>query len=84
MLLMSLYIIYLYLLSSINLFLGRTSLIYAAKSNNTDTVRILLEHGANVNTMHEVGKLHIIIAAISSYPSIYNLYTGWTKIKCVF
>ena len=35
------YIIYLYL--------GKTSLMYAAQYGYTETVRILLEHGANVN-----------------------------------
>ena len=30
------------------LYLGRTSLIYAAWNGHTDTVIILLEHGANV------------------------------------
>ena len=31
------------------LYLGRTSLMYAAQHGNTDTVKILLEHGADVN-----------------------------------
>ena len=32
----------------------------AAESGNTDTVRILLEHGADVNAKDVYGKLHIL------------------------
>ena len=46
------------------LYLGKTSLMYAAKesrgryaaeSRNTDTVQMLLEHGADVNTKDNSG-----------------------------
>ena len=37
------------------LYLGRTSLMYAAWNGNTDTVKILLEHGAEVNTKDNSG-----------------------------
>ena len=36
--------------------------MYAAKSGNTDTVRILLEHGADINTKDNNGKLHKFIS----------------------
>ena len=39
----------------IYLYLGRTSLMYAAENGNTDTVKILLEHGAEVNTKDKDG-----------------------------
>ena len=32
----------------------------AAESGNTDTVRIILEHGADVNAKDVYGKLHIL------------------------
>ena len=51
-----------------------TSLMKAAEYDNTDTVRILLEHGADVNTKNNWGELHTIILTISIHPSI-NLYT---------
>ena len=35
------------------------------------TVKILLEHGADVNAKDEHGKLHTIIFTISIHPSIY-------------
>ena len=40
---------------SIYLHIGRTSLMNAARSGNTDTVKILLEHGAEVNTKDKDG-----------------------------
>ena len=39
----------------IYLYLGKTSLMYAAENGNTDTVKILLEHGADVNTKDNSG-----------------------------
>ena len=38
--------------------------MYAA---NTDIVRILLEHGADINTKDNQGKLHTIIVKTSIY-----------------
>ena len=32
--------------------------MWAAKEGNTDTVRILLEHGADINTKDNSGKLN--------------------------
>ena len=46
----------------------------AVEMGHTDTVRILLEHGADVNTKNIHGELHTIIVTISIYPSIL-LYT---------
>ena len=51
-----------------------TSLMYAAQQGSTDIVRILLEHGADVNTKSSRGESHTIILTISIHPSIY-LYT---------
>ena len=48
--------------------------MYAAQQGSTDIVRILLEHGADVNTKSSRGELHAIILTISIHPSIY-LYT---------
>ena len=51
--------------------------MYAAQHGSTDKVRILLEHGADVNTKSSRGELHFtvtIILTISIHPSIY-LYT---------
>ena len=50
--------------------LGSTSLIKAALSGNPDTVKILLEHGADVKTKNKYGKLHTIIVTISVHPTI--------------
>ncbi len=44
------YIIYL-----IYLYLGWTSLMYAAREGNPNTVKILLKYGANVNTKTNYG-----------------------------
>ena len=38
-----------------------TSLMWAAMNGNTETVRILLEYGADVNHKDDGGKLHNII-----------------------
>ena len=44
----------------------------AAQNGFIDVVRILLEHGADVNTKDEIGELHSIIVTISSIlSSIY-------------
>ena len=43
-----------------SLYLGHTSLMMAAESGNTDTLRIILEYGADVNTQDVYGKLHIL------------------------
>ena len=37
------------------LYLGRTSLMYAAKRGNTDTVKIILEHRADVHIKNKDG-----------------------------
>ena len=50
----------------IYLYLGRTSLIYAAWVGYTEIVKILLEHGADVNTKDYEGQL-----PLSTYLSIY-------------
>ena len=44
----------------------------AAMRGNPDKVRILLEHGAEVNTKDKYGKLHTIIVTIFIYPSVYT------------
>ena len=45
--------------------------MYAAQFGNTDTTRILLEHGALINTKDKYSKLHTNIVKISIYPPIY-------------
>ena len=44
--------------------------MWAVESGNIATVRILLEHGADINTKNEHGKFHSSIVTISIYPSI--------------
>ena len=39
----------------IYLYLGKTSLMYAAYRGSTDTVKILLEHGVEFNTKDKDG-----------------------------
>ena len=56
-----------HIINSIFLYLGMNSLMYAA---NTDIVRILLEHGADINAKDKQGKLHTIIVTMSIYPYI--------------
>ena len=46
----------------------------AAKVGSTKTVRILLEHGADVNSKDENGELNTIIFTISIYPSIHLFF----------
>ena len=43
----------------------------AAEMGYTKSVRILLEHGADVNSKDESGELYTIIVTISIYPPIY-------------
>ena len=43
----------------------------AAMRGRTETVKILLEHGAAVNTKDKDGKLHTIIVTISIHLSVY-------------
>ena len=43
----------------------------AAMRGNPDKVRILLEHGAEVNTKDKDGKLYTIIVTISIHLSVY-------------
>ena len=50
---------------------GETSLMKAAEMGYTKSVRILLEHGADVNSKDESGELYTIIVTISIYPPIY-------------
>ena len=38
--------------------------------DNTDTIGILLEHGANINAKDEQGKLHTVFVTMSIYPYI--------------
>ena len=47
--------------------------MWAVESGNIDTVRIILENGANINAKNEHGKLHTITVTISicSCISIY-------------
>ena len=49
---------------------GVTSLMQAAKYGNTETVKILLEHGADVNSKDEEGELYTIIVKIFFSSSI--------------
>ena len=58
-----------HIINSIFLYLGMNSLMYAAKSGNTDIVRILLFYGADVHAMDEYGKLYYYCHII--YPYIY-------------
>ena len=39
--------------------------MWAVESGNIDTVRIILEHGADINAKNEHGKLHTITLTIS-------------------
>ena len=48
-------------------YLGRTSLMKAAAYGNTETVKILLEHGADINTKDNDGKLHTNTSIIKCY-----------------
>ena len=64
----------LYVIDQICINLGHTSLIMAAKVGSTKTVRILLEHGADVNSKDENGELNTIIFTISIYPSIHLFF----------
>ena len=45
----------------------------AAERSRTDIVRILIEHGADINTKSDVGELHTITLSkyLSLHPSIY-------------
>ena len=43
----------------------------AAEQGRTDIVRILLEHGADVNTKSDLGELHSIVVTLSNYSPIY-------------
>ena len=43
----------------------------AAQYGTPDTVMILLEHGADINTKDKSGKLHTIIVTLSFYPLVY-------------
>ena len=54
------------------LYIGKTSLMKAAMRGRTETVKILLEHGADINTKDKDGKLHTIIVTIFIYPSVYT------------
>ena len=60
--------------------------MWAAESYGTpDTVRILLEHGADINAKDKSGKLHTINVTISIYLYIYflNIYSNTHK-KSIF
>ena len=59
-------------INPICLYIGKTSLMEAAMWGKSDTVKILLEHGAEVNTKDKYGKLHTIIVTIFIYPSVYT------------
>ena len=48
-------------------YLGETSLMQAAVYGNTETVKILLEHGADINTKNQEGKLHTNTSIIKCY-----------------
>ena len=37
------------------LYLGKTSLMVAAENGNTDTVKMIIEHGADINTKDNDG-----------------------------
>ena len=65
-----------YIINLMYLYLGYTSLMQAINyyygiGDETATVRILLEHGADVNTKDGDGELHTIIVTIVFYPSFY-------------
>ena len=60
----------LYIIDPICINLGETSLMKAAQMGYIESVRILLEHGADVNSKDESGKLYTIIVTISIYPPI--------------
>ena len=60
-----------YIINSICLYLGMTSLMYAAMWDKTDTVRILSDHGADLNAKDNNGKLINIIVTIYLSISIY-------------
>ena len=55
-------ILYFYLLFS-----GRTSLIKAAENGNMDIVKLLLEHGADINAKNKWGKFCNSMMILSMY-----------------
>ena len=59
-------------INPICLYIGKTSLIETTMRSRTEIVKILLEHGADVNTKDKDGKLHTIIVTIFIYPSVYT------------
>ena len=55
-----------------SIYLGMNILMKAASKDNTDMLKILLEHGADVNSRSDqYGELHTIIVTIVFYPSFY-------------
>ena len=53
----------------------------AAQYGTPDSVRILLEHGADINTKDKSGKLHTIIVLLSIYLSINITFFFFTGIQ---
>ena len=47
--------------------------MYAAQYGETETVKILLEHGADINTKDDTGQIHILLDYIPIYVSIIKL-----------
>ena len=48
----------------------------ASDNGITDTVGILLEHGADINAKDEQGKLHTIIVKIHTYIETISIHTS--------
>ena len=64
-----------------------TGLILAAKNGNTDVVKILLEHGADISAKDNNGTLvvytpNFLFIYICMYPSIY-LFTIYLSINVI-
>ena len=49
---------------------------------NTDTVRILLEHGADINAKDEDGELHTISQYLFIHLSVYIYLCVYNSYKC--
>ena len=60
---------------TIILYLGKTSLMYAAESGNNNTVKILIENKADVNAKDKDGQLYNIITLYLFIVSLpYSIY----------
>ena len=57
--------------------LGWNSLIYAAFHGRLEVVKILLEHGANIEEKNNNGKLSLFMVGYNIYIITMNLFTDY-------